>query len=51
MKAQTGIRGIVYSLFNLGFRRWHFVNVTTLPLYPLEGDPVHRRLGGSRVPV
>jgi hypothetical protein len=42
MKAQTGSRGIVYSFFNLGFRRRRVVNVTTLPFCPREGDSVDR---------
>jgi hypothetical protein len=50
MKAQKGSRGIVYSFFNLGFRRRRVVSVTNLPFYPREGDPVHgvsAGLGGS----
>ena len=48
MKAQTGSRGVDYSFFNLGFRRRRVVKDTTLPLYPQEGDLVHRGFGGPR---
>jgi hypothetical protein len=47
MKAQAEGRGIVYSFFNLGFKR-SVVKVMTLLLCLREGDSVQRRLGGAR---